>query len=125
MDIQLPVLDGYEATRRIKADPALKAIPIIAVTSYALRATRRRRAPPAATATSPSPSARASSLPRCASSWRAKDEPVRQTAPHPRRRRQAGEPRHPERAAGGHGYEVMTAADGEEALARARELCPT
>ncbi len=36
MDIQLPVLDGYEATRRIKADPALKSIPIIAVTSYAL-----------------------------------------------------------------------------------------
>jgi two-component system cell cycle response regulator DivK len=36
MDIQLPVLDGYEATRRIKANPDLKAIPIIAVTSYAL-----------------------------------------------------------------------------------------
>jgi two-component system, cell cycle response regulator DivK len=36
MDIQLPVMDGYEATRRIKADPALKAIPIIVVTSYAL-----------------------------------------------------------------------------------------
>ena len=36
MDIQLPVLDGHEATRRIKADPALKAIPIIVVTSYAL-----------------------------------------------------------------------------------------
>ncbi|HEY7244403.1 MAG TPA: response regulator [Xanthobacteraceae bacterium] len=36
MDIQLPVMDGYEATRRIKADPALRAIPIIAVTSYAL-----------------------------------------------------------------------------------------
>ena len=36
MDIQLPVLDGYEATRRIKADPALRHIPIIAVTSYAL-----------------------------------------------------------------------------------------
>jgi two-component system cell cycle response regulator DivK len=36
MDIQLPGLDGYEATRRIKADPALKAIPIIVVTSYAL-----------------------------------------------------------------------------------------
>jgi len=36
MDIQLPVLDGYEATRRIKANPALKHIPIIAVTSYAL-----------------------------------------------------------------------------------------
>ena len=36
MDIQLPILDGYEATRRLKADPALKSIPIIVVTSYAL-----------------------------------------------------------------------------------------
>jgi two-component system cell cycle response regulator DivK len=36
MDIQLPILDGYEATRRIKADPHLKSIPIIVVTSYAL-----------------------------------------------------------------------------------------
>ena len=36
MDIQLPLLDGYEATRRLKADPALRAIPVIAVTSYAL-----------------------------------------------------------------------------------------
>ena len=35
-DIQLPLMDGYEATRRIKADPALNAIPIIVVTSYAL-----------------------------------------------------------------------------------------
>jgi two-component system cell cycle response regulator DivK len=36
MDIQLPIIDGYEATRRIKADPASRDIPIIAVTSYAL-----------------------------------------------------------------------------------------
>ncbi len=36
MDIQLPIMDGYEATRRIKANPVLKSIPIIAVTSYAL-----------------------------------------------------------------------------------------
>ena len=36
MDIQLPVIDGYEATKRIKADQALRPIPIIAVTSFAL-----------------------------------------------------------------------------------------
>ncbi len=36
MDIQLPVMDGYEATRRIKANPEWQAIPIIVVTSYAL-----------------------------------------------------------------------------------------
>jgi len=36
MDIQLPVLDGYEATRRIRAEPSTHSIPIIAVTSYAL-----------------------------------------------------------------------------------------
>lgn len=36
MDIQLPEIDGYEATRRIKADPELRPIPIFAVTSFAL-----------------------------------------------------------------------------------------
>ena len=36
MDIQLPGLDGYEITHRLKANPALRHIPIIAVTSYAL-----------------------------------------------------------------------------------------
>jgi two-component system cell cycle response regulator DivK len=36
MDIQLPVLDGYEATRRIRANPETSGIPVIAVTSYAL-----------------------------------------------------------------------------------------
>ncbi len=36
MDIQLPVLDGHEATRRIKAKPELRHIPVIVVTSYAL-----------------------------------------------------------------------------------------
>jgi two-component system cell cycle response regulator DivK len=36
MDIQLPIMDGYEATRRIRTNPEMKDIPIIAVTSYAL-----------------------------------------------------------------------------------------
>src|SRR5262245_1256242 len=36
MDIQLPLMDGYEATRRIRTNPDLRRVPIIAVTSYAL-----------------------------------------------------------------------------------------
>ena len=36
MDIQLPEMDGYEATRLIRADSNMELIPIIAVTSYAL-----------------------------------------------------------------------------------------
>jgi two-component system, cell cycle response regulator DivK len=36
MDIQLPVMNGYDATRCIRADPSLSSIPIIAVTSYVL-----------------------------------------------------------------------------------------
>ena len=36
MDIQLPGIDGYEATRRIKANPVLAKVPLIVVTSYAL-----------------------------------------------------------------------------------------
>ena len=38
MDIQLPILDGYEATRRLKADAVLRVIPVIAVTAHALNA---------------------------------------------------------------------------------------
>ena len=37
MDIQLPVLDGYETTRQIRTHPDLKATPIIAVSSYAMK----------------------------------------------------------------------------------------
>ncbi len=36
MDLGMPVMDGWEATRRIKANGALKHIPIIAVTSHAM-----------------------------------------------------------------------------------------
>jgi CheY-like chemotaxis protein len=43
MDIQLPIMDGYTAVSRIKADPALRSIPIIAVTSYRACASFRNR----------------------------------------------------------------------------------
>ena len=37
MDIQMPVINGYEATRQIKADPNLASIPIVAVSSFAMK----------------------------------------------------------------------------------------
>jgi two-component system cell cycle response regulator DivK len=37
MDIQMPVLDGYDATQQIKADPNLKATPVIALSSFAMK----------------------------------------------------------------------------------------
>ena len=36
MDMSLPVVDGWEATRRVKADPATRAIPVIALTAHAM-----------------------------------------------------------------------------------------
>lgn len=36
MDLSLPVMDGWEATRRLKADPQTKRIPVLALTGHAL-----------------------------------------------------------------------------------------
>ena len=36
MDMSLPVIDGWEATRRVKADPATQTIPVIALTAHAM-----------------------------------------------------------------------------------------
>jgi CheY-like chemotaxis protein len=42
MDMSLPVLDGWDATRRIKADPATKHIPVIALTAHAMSTDRQK-----------------------------------------------------------------------------------
>jgi two-component system cell cycle response regulator DivK len=42
MDMDLPVLDGWEATRRLKADPGTRGIPVVALTAHAMKSDHDR-----------------------------------------------------------------------------------
>jgi len=42
MDMSLPEIDGWEATRRLKADPATRRIPIVALTAHAMASDRQK-----------------------------------------------------------------------------------
>jgi CheY-like chemotaxis protein len=42
MDMSLPVLDGWEATKQLKADPATAGIPVIALTAHAMDSDRQK-----------------------------------------------------------------------------------
>ena len=55
MDLSLPVMDGWEATRRLKADKRTADIPVVALTGHALAGISEGAKRPAATRSSPSP----------------------------------------------------------------------
>lgn len=42
MDMSLPVMDGWEATRRLKADPMLRRVPVIGLSAHAMEGDRQR-----------------------------------------------------------------------------------
>lgn len=42
MDLSMPIMDGWEATRRLKADPRTRSIPVIALTAHAMDGDRKR-----------------------------------------------------------------------------------
>jgi two-component system cell cycle response regulator DivK len=55
MDVQLPKISGFEATRRLRADPATADTPIIAITSFALSGDEQRARDAGASAYLPKP----------------------------------------------------------------------
>jgi two-component system cell cycle response regulator DivK len=55
MDVQLPTISGFEATRRLRADPATRDTPIIAITSFALSGDEQRAREAGASAYLPKP----------------------------------------------------------------------
>jgi two-component system cell cycle response regulator DivK len=55
MDVQLPKLSGFEATRRLRAEPATAATPIVAITSFALSGDEQRAREAGASAYLPKP----------------------------------------------------------------------
>ena len=54
MDLEMPVVDGWEATRRLKSNPKTRDIPVIAFSAHALGGEREKASPPAATSSTPS-----------------------------------------------------------------------
>ena len=42
LDVQMPVMDGLETLKRLKADPGTRGIPVVALTSYAMKGDRER-----------------------------------------------------------------------------------
>jgi len=54
MDLSLPIMDGWEATRRIKANAETRHIPVIALTAHAMVGDREHASPPGRTTTTPS-----------------------------------------------------------------------
>lgn len=42
MDMSLPIVDGWEATRQVKADPETQSIPVVALTAHAMAGDREK-----------------------------------------------------------------------------------